>query len=125
MDLKAFDVLSADIDNKIDVGEKRTGGFEMGHCFNQTEIHAKRVPDQILAVTGDRAGEDIPGGIFGPQIPDKIKHMGNRIALIALIAGQQQLTVTGDDHGLDGGGTGINAQIHIAGIGVRIKNRHL
>ena len=46
--------------------------------------------------------------------------MGHGIAAVALVAGQQQRPVGGDDDGFDGRRAGVDAQIHVAGIRRRI-----
>ena len=42
MDLKALDILSADVNDKLNVRHKTLRGGEMGHCFHNAEINAER-----------------------------------------------------------------------------------
>ena len=120
VNLKALDILPADVDDEIDIGHERARGGEVCHGFNQTKIHAERASDQILAVAGDRARADHPIRVLGAQVGQEAAHMGHGIAAVALVAGQQQRPVGGDDDGFDGRRAGVDAQIHVAGIRRRI-----
>ena len=120
VNLEAFDILPADVDDEIDVGHERARGGEVRHGFDQTEIHAERAADQILAVAGDRARADDPIRVLGAQIGQEAAHMRHGVAAVALVAGQQQLAVGGDDDGFDGRRAGVDAQIHVAGVRRRV-----
>ena len=64
MDLEAFDVLTADIDDEIDVGAEMAGRLEMGDGLDETIIDAQRGLDEVFAIPGDRGGDDLALGGF-------------------------------------------------------------
>ena len=120
VDLEAFDVLAADVDDEIDVGHEGLRGGEVRHGFHQAEVHAERAADEVFAVAGDRARADCPVRMLRAQIGQEAAHMRHGIAGVGLIAGEQQLAVLGDDDGLDRRRAGVDAQIHVAGIALGI-----
>ena len=108
-DLEALDVLTADIDDEIDLREEGLGGGKVRDGFNQAEIHAEGIADQILAVTGYRARTDHPVRMLAAQVGKECAHMRHGIAGIGLIAGVKQLALVGYDDGFDRRGAGVNA----------------
>ena len=59
MYLEALDILTADIEDKIDVFVKELGGSVMRHCLDQTKINTESFFDQLFAVTGHRRTADL------------------------------------------------------------------
>ena len=64
MDFKALDVLSADVDDKLNVGHKVLCGGEVSDGLNNAVVHVKGVFDDVLAVAGDRGRNNIDIGIY-------------------------------------------------------------
>lgn len=58
--------------------------------------------------------------MLGAQIGQEAAHVRHGVAAVALVAGQQQFAVRGDDDGFDGGRARVDAQIHVAGVRRRI-----
>ena len=63
MNFKAFDILTADVDDEIDVRHIFAAGGEMRHRLHDAGIDAEGAADQIFAITGDAAGHD-----FHPRV---------------------------------------------------------
>ena len=64
MDLKALDILSADVNDKLNVRHKTLCGGEMGHCFHNAEINAESVFDDLFAVASHCACSDLHIGML-------------------------------------------------------------
>ena len=64
MDLKALDILSADVNDKLNVRHKTLCGGEMGHCFHNAEINAESVFNDLFAVAGHRSCSDLHIGML-------------------------------------------------------------
>ena len=123
-DFEAFDVLPADVDDKIHLRQELFGGGEMGHRFHHAVIHAEGVADDVLAIAGDGAAFQSDFRIATVKVQQKLPHQGNRIAVVGLIDGGKETALSVDDRQLDGGGTGVDADIGRALIGVRIRRNH-
>ena len=48
MYFEAFDILTADIENKIHLWFKMASCAEMRHCLNDANVYAKRIFDYLL-----------------------------------------------------------------------------
>ena len=58
-DLEALDVLTADVDDEVNVGAEVSCGLEMGHCLNDTVVDGEAGLDQVLAVAGNCRAPDV------------------------------------------------------------------
>ena len=63
MNLEALDILTADVDNELDVGHKVLGGCKMSHSLDNSVIYGERVLDDVLAVACDRRGSNLDVGV--------------------------------------------------------------
>ena len=59
MYFKAFNVLTADVENKIDVGFEMPCRSKMRYCFDNTLVGVKSVLYKFLAVACDRRAENV------------------------------------------------------------------
>ena len=53
VDLEALYVLSADVDDELDVGHEELGGGEVRYGFDDAVVNVERVFDYVLAVARD------------------------------------------------------------------------
>ena len=97
------------------------GGAVMRHRLHQPDIDVERVFDQILAVAGGGAALD--GHAVAEAAVDSLQllqHHRHRVALVAGVVGIEQPAVRGDQRHLGGGGSGVYAEIGVAGVAVRV-----
>lgn len=111
LDAAAFHVLSADVQNGGYIGKEMTGASVVGHGFHFAYIAGEGTLDEIFPVAGDTGAAD--NGFFGEtavQIGKNLLGSGKRSALIAVIKFIQDFSVLIQEHCLDGGGAGIDAE---------------
>ena len=89
----------------------------MGHGLHEAEVAAEGVLDQLFAVAGGGHAGHLEAGVlfidFQQLLPDK----GQRVAEVRLIVGVEDLALLVHDHQLDGGGAGVDADMHRAALG--------
>ena len=116
MNLEAFHVLPADVEDEIHVRLQMLGGIKMGHGFHEAIIKAEGMTNQILAITRDRTGQKLAMRIIFIKCSQIIAHSDHGIALIALVEGIQKLA-RGTHHGdFDGRAAGVNADKGLLGL---------
>ena len=64
MDFKALNILTADIDNKFNVGHEILCGGEVSYCFNDSVVNAECVIYDILAVAGYGRRNNVEVGVY-------------------------------------------------------------
>ena len=79
---EAFDILSADINDKIDIGAEFLRGCVMRNRFHNAAVNAECFPDDILAVAGDSRTAERDIGIFFVDFREIFADDRNRIAVI-------------------------------------------
>ena len=124
LDLEALHVLTADIDDEIHVGHKVFGGGEMSHRFHQTIITAEGVLDQLLAVAGGGHAGHLQAGVLPVDLDQLFPDQGQRVAKVGLVIGVQDLALLVHHHQLDGGGAGVDADMHRAALRAERHTRH-
>ena len=124
LDLEALHVLTADIDDEIYIGHKVFGGGEMSHRFHQTIITAEGVLDQFLAIAGGGHAGHLQAGVFLVDLDQLFPDQGQRVAKVGLVIGVQDLALLVHHHQLDGGGAGVDADMHRAALGAERHMRH-
>ena len=113
MNFKAFDILTADVDDEIDVRHIFAAGGEMRHRFHDAGIDAEGAADQIFAITGDAAGHDFHPRVGAHQFDQRFPDQLQRVALIV------------DQHHFDRRAAGVNAQSAAADNFFRFMNPDL
>ena len=114
-DLEAFDVLSADVDDEIDVRAEMARRAEVRDRLDQTEVHAEGVLDERLAVAGDRAGYDMYA--VAAQLVELCQLLADdirRVALVGLVVVEQDLVILADQHQLGRGRAAVDAEVGVA-----------
>ena len=92
----------------------------MGHGLHHAAVQAEGGLDQRLAVA--RGARPRHGGVrvFRVELAQEIPHGRQGIALVGHVGGLEEVEILVHGHGLDGGGAGIDADIHpavVAGAG--------
>ena len=124
LDLEALHVLAADVDDEVHVGHEVLGGGEVGHRLHQTPVTVEGVLDELLAVAGGGDAGDLQPGVVLVQFEQRLPHQRHRVAQVGTVALKQDVGVLVDDHQLDGGGTGIDADMHRAALGAEGQAGH-
>ena len=117
LDLEALHILAADVDDEVHIRHEVLGGGEVGHRFHQTVITAEGVLHQLFAVAGGGHAGHLQAGVFLVDLEQLLPDEGQRVAEIGLIVGVQDLALLVHDHQLDGGGAGVDADVHRAAVG--------
>ena len=124
LDLEALHILSADVDDEIDIRHEVFGGGEVGHRLHQTVIAAEGILDQLLAVAGGGHAGHLKAGMLLVDLDELFPDQGQRVAEVRLIVGVQDLALFVHDHQLDGGGTGVDADMDRAALRAEGHMRH-
>ena len=123
-DLEALHILTADVDDEVHVRHEVFCCREVGHGLHEAEVAAEGVLDQFFAVAGGGHAGHLEAGVlfidFQQLLPDK----GQRVAEVRLIVGVEDLALLVHDHQLDGGGAGVDADMHRAALGAERHPRH-
>ena len=114
-DFEAFDVLTADVDDEINIRAEMACRAEVRDRLDQTEIHAECVLNQCFAVAGDRRGNNMYAVAaefvqLGELLADNVR----RIALVGLVVVEQNLVVLADEHQFRGRRAAVDAEVGIA-----------
>ena len=119
LNFKALHILPADVDDKINVGQKVLSGCKVRHRFDQTAVAVEGVFDQFLAVAGRGHAGDLQTGMLLVELEQRFAHQRNGVAEVGAVAGEQNVGVLVNDHQLDGRRAGVNADMY--GTAVRTK----
>ena len=121
---QALHVLAADVQDEFHAREHFLGAAQMRDGLDFARVDAQGLQQQALAVTGHgRMAQLHLGGavrVLGKlviELGDAGLRGTQHIALVIGIEGPQQAAVFGDERGLEGGGTGIDAQKRLALVG--------
>ena len=124
LDLEALHVLPADINDEIHVRHKVFGSGEMCHRFHQTVIAAESVFHQFLTVAGGGDACHLQPRVLFVNLEQLLPDEGQRVAKVGLIVGVQNLALFVHHHQLDGGRTGIDADMHRPAVGTKSHAGH-
>ena len=96
----------------------------MRHRLHQTIVTAESVFHQLFAVAGGGHAGHLQTGVLLINFQQLFPDQGQRVAEIGLIVGVQDLALLVHDHQLDGGGAGVDADVHRAAVGTEGHMRH-
>ena len=111
-DLEALDVLTADVDDEIDLRVKRARRVEVRHRLYDAVIDGKRVFDDVFAVAGRRAGADLRLRETRVNFKQEFTHQRDRVAAVRHIARTNNIAVLIRHNGFNGRGARIDADIN-------------
>ena len=121
LDAQALHILAADVQDKLDAGQECLGAAQMRNGLDLAGIGLEGLDEQRLAVT--RGGHVADGAARGDVIVE-IGHddlgRAQDVAVVVTVPGVQQLAVLAHERGLHGGGTGVDADEHAAGVAVEL-----
>ena len=99
------------------------GRRKMRDGFHNAPVNSKCVFQELFPVSGDGGGADPNIGMIVIQPQQIFPDDRDRVAGIALIHRIEDLPVLAEQHGFDGGGTRIDAQIGLPLIGGDVAPR--
>ena len=124
LDLEALHVLPADVNNEVHVRHKVLGSGKMRHRFHQTVITAESVLYQLLAVAGGGNTGHLQPRVLLVDLEQLLPNQRQRVAKVGLIVGVQNLALFVHHHQLDGGRTGVDADMHRPAVGTKSHAGH-
>ena len=121
LDAQALHVLAADVQDKLDTGQECLGAAQMRNGLNLAGIGLEGLDEQRLAVA---RGGHVADGAAGGDVVVEIGHddlgRAQDVAVVVAVPGVQQLAVLAHERGLHGGGAGVDADEHAAGVAVEL-----
>ena len=124
LDLEALHVLTADVDDEVHVRHEVFCCREVGHGLHEAEVAAEGVLDQLFAVAGGGHAGHLEAGVLFIDLQQLLPDKRQRVAEVRLIVGVEDLALLVHDHQLDGGGAGVDADMHRAALGAERHPRH-
>ena len=121
LDAQALHVLAADVQDKLDAGQECLGAAQVRDGLNLAGIGLEGLDEQCLAVA--RGGHVADGAACRDMVVE-IGHddlgRAQDVTVVVAVPGVQQLAVLAHERGLHGGGTGVDADEHAAGVAVEL-----
>ena len=121
LDAQALHVLAANVQNELDAGQERLGAAQVRDGLDLAGIGLEGLDEQRLAVA---RGGHVADGAAGGDVVVEIGHddlgRAQDVAVVVAVPGVQQLTVLAHERGLHGGGAGVDADEHAAGVAVEL-----
>ena len=110
-DGQVLHILAADVDDGGDAGADHFGATIVGHGLHHALVQVQAGGDEAFAVSGGAGACDPRAfGQLRLNLLDDVDGGGQRAAFVVGVAGPDDFTVVVDECGLDGGGTGVDAQ---------------
>ena len=88
------------------------GRGKVGHGLNKAAVTVEGVFDQFLAVAGGGHAGHLQAGMVLVQFQQRFLDQRDGVAQVGAVAFKQDVGVLVDDHQLDGGGAGVDADMH-------------
>ena len=121
LDAQALHVLATDVQDELDAGQERLGAAQVRDGLDLAGVGLERLDEQRLAITG---GGHVADGTAGGDMIVEIGHddlgRAQDVTVIVAVPGMQQLAVLAHERGLHGGGAGVDANEHAAGVAVEL-----
>ena len=121
LDAQTLHVLAADVQNKLDAGQKRLGAAQVRDGLNFAGIGLEGLDEQRLAVA---RGGHVADGAAGGDVIVEIGHddlgRAQDVAVVVAVPSVQQLAVLAHERGFHGGGAGVDTDEHAAGVAVEL-----
>ena len=121
LDTQTLHVLAADVQDKLDAGQECLGAAQVRNGLDLAGVGLEGLDEQRLAVArGGHVADGAAGGDMVVEIGHDDLGRAQDVAVVVAIPGMQQLAVLAHERGLHGGGTGVNADEHAAGVAVEL-----
>ena len=121
LDAQALHVLAANVQNELDAGQERLGAAQVRDGLDLAGIGLEGLNEKRLTVA---RGGHVADGAAGRNVVVEIGHddlgRAQDVAVVVAVPGVQQLTVLAHERGLHGGGAGVDADEHAAGVAVEL-----
>ena len=121
LDAQALHVLAADVQNELNAGQERLGAAQVRNGLDLAGVGLEGLDEQRLAIA---RGGHVADGAAGGDVVVEIGHddLGRTqdVAVVVAVPGVQQLAVLAHKRGLHGGGAGVDADEHAAGVAVEL-----
>ena len=118
---QALHILTADVQDELDAGQERLGATQVRDGFDLAGVGLEGLDEQRLAVA---RGGHVADGAARRDVVVEIGHddlgRAQDVAVVVAVPGVQQLTVLAHERGLHGGGAGVDANEHAAGVAVEL-----
>ena len=115
MYFKAFNVLPADVKNKIDIRQKAFGCNKMRHGFHNAVISVEGMFYKFFAVACNGSGKYFAVGVFFVKSGQVIAHGDNGVAFVALVKRIKQFAVRCNYGNFYGCAAAVDAEIGFPG----------
>ena len=125
MNFKTFDILTADVEDEVNIRHIFAAGGEMRHRFHDAGVDAEGAANQIFAIAGDAAGHDFHPRVGAHQFDQRFPDQLQRVALVGLIHRIQDFFLLVDQHHFDRRAAGVDAQSAATGNFFRFMNPDL
>ena len=89
---------------------------EVSHRLHQAEVAVERVLSQLLAVAGRRDRAYFHVGVLAEYLQKRVAYKRHWVAQVRAVIGKEYAGVLVYDHQLHGGGAGVYAYVHPAGV---------
>ena len=117
LDAQALHVLAANVQDELDAGQECLGAAQVRDGLDLAGIGLEGLDEQCLAVA---RGGHVADGAAGGDVVVEIGHddlgRAQDVTVVVAVPGVQQLAVLAHERGLHGGGTGVDADEHAAGV---------
>ena len=114
---QALHVLAANVQDKLDAGQECLGTAQVRNGLDFARVGLEGLDKQRLAITG---GGHMADGAAGGDVVVEIGHddlgRAQDVAVVVAVPSVQQLAVLAHERGLHGGGAGVDADEHAAGV---------
>ena len=109
MDFQALHVLTADVEDEVDIWLQILCCIKVRHRFDDAVVHAEGVANQVLAIAGNGTCQQPTLRIFLVEVRQIAAYSDDGITLVALVERIEQLAL-GTQHGnLNRRAAGVNA----------------
>ena len=121
LDAQALHILPADVQDKLDAGQECLGAAQVRNGLDLAGIGLEGLDEQRLAVArGGHVADGAAGGDVVVEIGHDDLSRAQDVAVVVAVPGVQQLAVLAHERGLHGGGAGVDADEHAAGVAVEL-----
>ena len=118
---QALHVLTANVQDELDARQECLGAAQVRDGLDLAGVGLEGLDEQRLTITG---GGHMADGAAGRDVVVEIGHddLGRTqdVTVVVAVPGVQQLAVLAHERGLHGGGAGVDADEHAAGVAVEL-----